>query len=126
MLIPECDPHTRVMVPVKNATQVGLREVISSKEADNILLFLADTEAGWDSDHKQRKQSYEAAMKGSDLLALAKMIKDLLVQETHSSLGNFEKEVLPKAQRRLFSEIALAKGICFDDTVDMACHAILT
>jgi len=114
------------MVPVKNATQVGLREVISSKEADNILLFLADTEAGWDSDHKQRKQSYEAAMKGSDLLALAKMIKDLLVQETHSSLGNFEKEVLPKAQRRLFSEIALAKGICFDDTVDMACHAILT
>jgi len=113
------------MVPVKSADQVGLREVISSKEADKILLFLADIEVGWDSDHKQRKQSYEAAMKGSDLLALAKMIKELLTQEAHTTLGNFEKEVLPKAQMRLFSEIALAKGECFDETVRMAYHSIL-
>jgi len=113
------------MVPVENADKVGLREVISSQEADKILLFLANTEVGWDSDHKQRKEAYDAAMKGSDLLALAKMIKELLVQEKQASLGNFEKEVLPRAQRRLFSEIALAKGVCFDETVRMACQTML-
>jgi len=126
ILIPECDPQTTIMVPVENADQIGLREVISSKEADKILLFLASTEVSWDSDPKQRKQSYDAAMKGTDLLTLAKMIKELLVQEKQAALGNFEKDVLPKAQKRLFSEIALAKGVCFDDTVRMVNHSMLT
>jgi len=113
------------MIPVENASQIGLRKIISSKEADKILFFLANTEVGWDNDHKNRKESYEAAMKSSDLLTLAKMIKELLVQEKQAALGNFEKEVLPKAQKRLFSEIALAKGVCFDDTVRMASHSML-
>ena len=125
ILIPECDPNTKIMVPVENVDKIGLREVISSKEADQILLFLANTEVSWDSDHKQRKESYDAAMRGSDLLALAKMIKELLVQEKQASLGNFEKEALPRAQKRLFSEIALAKGVCFDETVRMACRSML-
>jgi len=113
------------MIPVENADQVGLREIISSKEADKILLFLADAEVGWDSDPKKRKESYDAAMKGSDLLALAKMIKELLLQEKQAALGNFEKEALPRAQKRLFSEIALAKGECFDATVRAANHSML-
>lgn len=101
-----------------------MREIISPKEADQILLFFLDVKADWDADQKHRKQSYEAAVKSADLLVLAKMVKELLVQETKAVLGNFEKELLPKAKKRLFSEIALAKGLCFDDTVQMACHAI--
>lgn len=104
--------------------QIGLRNIISLEEADDILEFLCDGEVSWDSDAKQRKQSYGEAVKSPDLFTLAQMVKELLVQETKAVLGNFEKELLPKAQKRLFSEIALAKGQRFDETVRMACHAI--
>lgn len=126
VLIPECDPQTKLFIPVEKAEQVGLREIISPSEADKLLSFLSDSDAdvSWDSDNKQRKQAYEAASKSTDLYDLARMIKELLVQETKTVLGNFEKEILPRAQKRLFSEIALAKGMRFDDTVRMACHAV--
>lgn len=119
-----CDPYTKILIPVEKADQVGVRKIISSKEADQILAFLADEETSWDGDHKHRKQSYEATAKGTDLFALARMVKELLTQETKAVLGSFEKGILPKVQKRLFSEIALAKGMAFDDTIRMARHAM--
>ncbi len=124
VLTPECDPSTTIMVPVDKADQIGIKDIISLEEANHILAFMGDGEASWDSNAKQRKQAYEAAAKSSDLFTLARMVKELLVQETKAVLGSFEKELLPKAQKRLFSEIALAKGLRFEDTVRMACHAI--
>jgi hypothetical protein len=53
------------------------------------------------------------------------MIKELILQEEKTVLGSFEKDILPIAKKRLFSEIALAKGLPFDDTVSMACKAML-
>ncbi|OJU16624.1 MAG: hypothetical protein BGN88_01250 [Clostridiales bacterium 43-6] len=126
ILIPESDPHTTVMVPVEKAEMIGIRDIITSETADQILSFLMRSEdkADWNSDSKSRKKTYETAMKGSDLFALAEMIRSLLVQESTVVLNNYDKAILPKAEKRLLSEIALAKGLCFDDTLSMVCHAI--
>lgn len=124
VLVPSCEPQTTILLPVETIDKSGVRELISSMEAESIMDFMVEAEADWEGDHKRRKQSYEATVKGPDLFALAKMIKELLVQRTKTDLGNFEKEMLPRAQKRLFSEIALVKGLCFDDTVELACSAI--
>lgn len=125
VLIPECDPKITIMVPVENANRIGLREIITTEEADQILSFITENKktTDWDSDPKSRKKTYEAALKSSDPFTLAKMIKELLVQETTVVLSNFDKAILPKAEKRLFSEIALAKGLHFDDTLQMVNHA---
>lgn len=120
----ECDAKTTIMIPVDKVEQIGLRSIISLEVADNILAFLYDGKATWNSDAKNRKQSYAVAAKSPDLFMLARMIKELLVQQTKAVLSSFEKELLPKAQKRLFSEIALAKGLGFEDMVHMACLAI--
>lgn len=125
VLTSACDPYTKILVPVEKAEQAGLRRIISSREADQILAFLADEKTSWDGDHKHRKQSYEATAKGTDLFALARMIKELLIQETKVVLGSFEKGLLPRVQKRLFSEIALAKGMGFQDTMSLARRAML-
>lgn len=125
ILIPESDPQITIMVPAQNANRIGLREIITSEKADQILSFLTESKAAdWDSDSKRRKKSYETALKSSDLFTLAKMIRELLAQEMTVVLNNFDKTILPKAEKRLFSEIALAKGLHFDDTLRMVCHAI--
>lgn len=53
-------------------------------------------------------------MKNGDLEDIAKMINELLVHDKLSALSKFEKEILPKAQKRLFSEIALVKDMDID------------
>ncbi|MDR2932602.1 MAG: hypothetical protein LBV27_05785 [Oscillospiraceae bacterium] len=124
VLVPACEPQTTILLPVERIDQSGVRALITATEAEQIMDFMCETEAAWDCDHRNRKQSYEAVIKGPDLFALAKMIKELLVQETKTMLGSFEKGILPRAQKRLFSEIALAKGLCFDETVRLASRAI--
>lgn len=119
-----CDPNTTIMVPVDKMQEVGIRDIISLKEADHIMEFLQNEEVTWNSDAKQRKQAYEAAAKSSDLFLLARIVKEMLVQETKENLGNFEKEILPRVQKKLFSEMALAKGQSFEEMMHMACHAI--
>ena len=125
LLIPASDPDTTILFPVENADQNGIRNIITAEEAEDVMKTLFETEATWDSDHKKRKQTYEAVAKGSDLFAIAAMIKDLLVQETRAVLGSFEKDILLKVKKRLFSEIALAKGLDFDDTVRLACRTVV-
>lgn len=108
------------MIPVQSIEQIGLRKIITDVQADQILLFLNDAEVDWDKDFRQRKQSYEATIKGNDLFEIARMVKELMAQEQKSVLGNFEKELLPRAKKRLFSEIALAKGLDFEETLQLA------
>lgn len=111
VLIPKTDPNTTILAPVDNADKIGLREIISAEDADHLLDYYAQTEVSWVSDHAKRRQAYEATLKSGDLSSIARMIKELTVHASEAKLNHSDQELLPKAQRKLFSEIALAKGI---------------
>lgn len=123
-MVPETDPNTTILAPVDSADKIGLRKLISEEKADQILSYFSDVEVEWVSDHTKRKQAYEATLKTGSLNSIAKMIKELVVHESEATLNHCDKEILPKAQKRLFSEIALAKGIGFDSALDLAKSAI--
>lgn len=125
VLVPESDSSVTILAPVENAEKIGLREIITIEEADQILTFLTEEKVEWMSDNKKRCQAYGITLKSGNLLSLAKMIKELLLQQSVAMLCNFDKEILPKAQKLLFSEIALAKGMNFERTLCLANHAIL-
>lgn len=125
VLMPASDSSITILAPVKNAEKIGLREIITIEEADQILIFLTEAKVEWISDNKKRSQAYDATLKSGNLRSLARMIKELLLHESMAVLSNFDREILPKAQRLLFSEIALAKGIDFEHTLCLANHAIM-
>lgn len=56
-------------------------------------------------------------------MELAKMIKGLLIQRTTTALCISDKAMLLASQNRLFSEIAMAKGLRFTDVMQKACGA---
>lgn len=123
MLTPESDPKTTILIPVENATEFGLRAIISSAEADEIINYFADVTVTWDRNLLQRKKANLTAARGLDLMELAKLIKVLLVQRTTTALCISDKAMLLASQNRLFSEIAMAKGLQFTDVMQMACGA---
>ena len=124
VLIPETDPQTTILAPLDNAEKIGLRAIISESEANKLIEYFSQLDVTWESDHNKRKQTYESALRSGDLKEIAKMIKELLVHEAETSLNHSDREILPKAQKRLFSEIALAKGINFESVIALAADAI--
>lgn len=125
IMIPACDPHTTILVPVDNIDKIGLRDLISVKEADRILSCFSTQKAEWNCDGKKRQQTYEATMKNGVLEEIAKMINELLVHDKISALSNFEKGILPKAQKKLFSEIALVKDMDVNCVFNLVNHMVV-
>jgi len=124
ILIPKTDPNTTILAPVENVEKIGLREIISEEKADQILSYITYAEVDWVSDHAKRRNAYEATLKDGNLKSIAKMIKELTVHGQEATLNHCDKEILPKAQKRLYSEIALAKGIEVDSVLVLMNQAI--
>jgi len=124
-MIPDGDPQTTILAPVDNVTKIGFRDLISVKEADRILSSFSIPKSERDDDSKKRRQAYEAIMKSGVLEDIAKMLNEMLVHNKESDLGDFEKEILPKAQKRLFSEIALVKGMDINSVSNLVNHMIV-
>lgn len=124
VLVPKTEPQTTILAPVGNTEKMRLRKIISAEKADQLLTYFSVAEVEWVSDQSKRRQVYETTLRDGTLSDLAKMIKELTVQETHTKLSNGDREILPKARKKLFSEIALAKGIEFERALDMAIQAM--
>lgn len=125
VLVPQIDPMTTILAPVENMQKIGYRDIMSEERADQLLAYFREaTEVDWVSDHAKRKRAYEEILKEGDLPEIARMIKELVMHESEANLNHCDKEMLPKAQKRLFSEIALAKGMDFEHVLDMANDAI--
>lgn len=124
MLIPKTDPNTMILAPIENVEKIGIRKIISPEKANQILTYFSDLEVEWVSDHTKRKSAYEATLRDGNLSSIAKMIKELVVRESEAPLNHSDKAILPRAQKRLFSEIALAKGINYDSALELVDLAI--
>jgi CarD family transcriptional regulator len=124
VLVPETDPQTTILAPVENVDKIGLRRIITEEKADQLISYLSNVEVDWVSDHSKRKQAYEETLREGDLAMIAKMIKELTVRGMEAGLNHCDKEMLPRAKKRLFSEIALAKGIDFEGALSLASTAL--
>jgi CarD family transcriptional regulator len=119
VLIPSAEPNTTILDPVENARLIGLRYIITPMQADSILASMTGVSRVWIKDHTQRRQFYERTLKEGDLTDIAAMIKELTDHNQSVTLSKSDKDQLTKARKKLASEIALAKGIAFDDALSL-------
>jgi CarD family transcriptional regulator len=124
VLIPSADPNTTILDPVESVRLIGLRDIISAIQADSILASMAMEARAWIKDHTQRRQYYERILKEGELMDIAAMIKEISDHNQNVTLSKSDKDQLQKAKKKLASEIALAKGIAFDDALDLLKGAV--
>lgn len=124
VLVPESEPNTTILTPVGNTTRIGLKGIISSQQADEILDYAATIPPEWIKDNAKRKNRYAEILKDGSLTAIAGMIKDLTVQGSHVSLNQSDRILLQNAQKRLLSVIALAKEIDLDQAGSLMTQAV--
>jgi CarD family transcriptional regulator len=105
--------NVTLMVPVKNAANVGLRGVYSAQQAFDIIEFIKDrtdftgyTGQNWN----RRYREYSEKLKSSALRDVAYVLKELLLISKDKELSFGERRLLEQAMNLVSLELAFALG----------------
>ena len=101
----------KVNVPVENAENAGLRNIISKAEYNRVIASFNNGEAVEESTNwNRRNRENLEKMKSGDVFEIASVIKSLLKRENHKNLSSSEKKMLGTSMQILVSELALASN----------------
>lgn len=105
------DSDMKIMVPVGNAGNVGLRKLIDQKRITGIFNTLAEPrDCGKIASWSRRQREYNDKLKTGDLFEVASVLRDLYQISSAKELSYGEKKVLEQARKLLITEVALAEG----------------
>ena len=105
--------NVTLMVPVKNAQNVGLRSVCSPESAQEILASLHDRTGftGYSGQNWNRRyREYSEKLKSGDLSDVAYVLKELLLIGKDKELSFGERRLLEQAMSLISLELAHALG----------------
>jgi RNA polymerase-interacting CarD/CdnL/TRCF family regulator len=114
-LIPLLNEKTIVYVPVFNNSANRIRPIMSMNEIDEISNELQNIEINWISDNRKRQEAFLTVIKSCDTVKITKIIILMLERELEKPLQSMDKDLLCKAQKLAYSEIAIVKGKTFDE-----------
>ena len=112
------DNDMTIMVPVANASQVGLRRLISRDNVPLVYDLLGEKRVGnlTISSWSRRQREYHEKIKTNNPLEVAQVLRELYLIREAKELSYGEKKVLDLARRLLVKELALAEGVA-EETV---------
>jgi CarD family transcriptional regulator len=99
-----------VMVPTDGIERLGLRQVITRKEAKKVLEILESDEVAVTSQPWNRRyREYTEMLNSGSPFQVAKVLRDLSRLRTEKELSFGERRLLEQARNLLVTEIALAR-----------------
>lgn len=105
----------RVMVPVDGCEAVGLRPIIDSVRAEEILSQIPSLEVVEDSSWNKRYRENMLRIRSGNLLEVAAVVKSLLIRENNRGLSTGERKMLHSAKQILISEIVLCLNSSYSE-----------
>lgn len=105
-LSPLYHQRSTIYVPVQNEQKGRLRQLMSKSSFEEIIEKTALAPAEWINDNKRRQQYTLEVLKSGDVTAILLLIKNMLSHQQEKMLNSRDKEMLQKAQRLVFSEMA--------------------
>jgi len=109
-----------VMVPFSHVDDIGIRKITRNGEISKVLGFLSTGRCRRCEDWKNRFKENSDKMRAGGLLAMAEVLKSLLLlQQMRKPLSFREKKMLDRARQMLVSEISISREISVLDTTEM-------
>jgi len=106
------DSDMTIMVPVTNASHVGLRNLIHKDSVSSVYDLLEEKDTGSASvaSWSRRQREYNEKIRSGDLFEVASVLRELYQIKGTKELSYGEKKVLELARKLLVKELALADG----------------
>ena len=110
------DTDRKIMVPVKNADAVGLRQVISEQEIQEIFDILRERTIAFDNQTWNRRyRGFMDKIKTGSIYDVAEVLRDLYRLKTDKQLSFGERRMLDTARSLIVKEIAIARDHTEED-----------
>jgi CarD family transcriptional regulator len=102
----------KVMIPTGNVRSVGLREIISEKEANQVYQILKERSISVDEKTWNRRyREYNEKIKSGSVFEIAEVLRDLYLLKQQKDLSFGERKMLDTARSLLIKELSLAKRV---------------
>jgi CarD family transcriptional regulator len=103
------DNGMKIMIPKDNVASVGLRAIISKKEAGEVFKILRKKNIKIDNQTWNRRyREYMEKIKTGSIYEIAEVLRDLFLLKVDKELSFGERKMLDTARGLLIKELALA------------------
>ncbi|MBZ4688252.1 MAG: CarD family transcriptional regulator [Clostridia bacterium] len=100
--------NMKVMIPVDNGNDIGLRAVIKQDEVCQVINVLKEQEITILQDWNRRYRAHMEKIKSGDIFEVAEVVKNLILRDKEKGLSTGERKMLENARKILVSELVLA------------------
>lgn len=104
----------KVSLPVDNVDRIGVRNIISEEEADQLLENFSNYECDETTNWNKRYRENMEKIKSGSVTSVAYVVKALMIRDKAKGLSTGERKMLSSAKQILLSELILVKGITAD------------
>lgn len=101
----------KLMVPVRNATNIGLRPVMDATEIERTFEVLRSKPDTLPDNFNKRRTMIEDALRSGKVYTVAEVVRNLHWRNMERKLSSTESDLLGKAKAMLAGELALAQGM---------------
>jgi CarD family transcriptional regulator len=102
----------KIMIPVQNADNVGLRPLIAPGDISDVYEILKSREISVNSGTWNRRyREYMEKIKTGSIYELAEVLRDLTVLKEDKELSFGERKMLETARNLLIKELSVTRGV---------------
>ena len=117
------DSDKKIMIPVNNVDNVGLRSIISKKEVEEVYDILRERDVDLNQQTWNRRyRAYVEKIQTGSPFEIAQVMRDLNLLKFHKTLSFGERKMLDTARRLLIQEIAVAKDSTEEEILEELEH----
>ncbi|MFZ7104382.1 MAG: CarD family transcriptional regulator [Peptococcaceae bacterium] len=101
--------NMKVMIPIDNIKEIGLRQVVKSEDVNKVISILQDTDDSMSTNWNRRYRANLEKIKSGDIYEVAEVVRNLTIRDKEKGLSTGERKMLENARQILISELVLAK-----------------
>lgn len=98
----------KVMIPISNCLEIGLREVIDNQGVQKVIGILKDNSTNMSANWNRRYRANLEKIKSGDIYEVAEVVRNLINRDREKGLSSGERKMLENARQILISELVLA------------------
>ena len=114
----------KVMIPVNNAKEIGIRSIIAKKDIKKVMTILSTAAESIEEDWKIRYQNNIDKVKSGSIFEVAEVARDLYRRGSEKELSIMERKLYENAYQLITYEVAMSKNVDIEDAGNIVSEAL--
>lgn len=114
----------KVMVPVDNVEEVGVRQIIDDLEMEKVITILRGNRTVMSQNWNRRYRANMERIKSGDIYEIAEVVRNLMLLDNEKGLSTGERKMLSSAKQMLISEMVLVCELELEETEQLVSEAV--